>query len=253
MEYFLALLASVLAGFINTLSGSGSLIMVPMLMWLGLPAPIANGTNRVAIVFQSAIGVRTYFKNMPLQIGTAWWVIIPSVAGACIGAFLATITSAALLEQLIGILMVVMLFIILLKPTKWLKEETAAVTKEHSIVSQVMMFTIGLYGGFIQGGVGVFLLIAMVMFTGYSVRFSNGIKLLIVAIYALPVLAIFIIQNQIDWKIGLFTAVGQGFGAHLGALFATRHPNANLWTYRLLIVVLLAAIIEFYKPYSYFL
>ena len=248
MDYFLLILASILTGFINTLAGSGSLIMMPLLMWMGLPADVANGTNRVAVLFQSFVGVGTYLRSGKIIIGRAWWLIVPCVIGAMAGAYIATIASAATIKSFLGVLMIVMLGIILLQPGKWIREFQAAdsITYEKRPLVLVLMFIIGFYGGFIQAGVGIFLLACIVMLVNYTITYANAIKLVVVLFYAVPVLIIFIIKDQVDWPLGIITALGQGVGAYVGALFATRYPKANLWTYRLLIVVLVITILQFY-------
>jgi uncharacterized protein len=250
MTYTIIFIASILAGFVNTLTGSGSLVMLPALMDLGgLNATIANGTNRVAIFFQSIVGVKTYLSQKKVEIGTAWWTIIPCCIGALLGACIATLIDAEWMKQFIGYLFIVMLFVILVNPKRWLKAEPNPQTKEKKILSIAMMFLIGVYGGFIQGGFGNFLLIGLVLGVGYTLNYANGLKLIVVALYAPFVLFIFVWQNQIDWYMGLFTAVGQSLGAYLGARFATQYKQADLWTYRLLILIVLASIISFFKPY----
>ena len=253
MFYFIIFLASILAGFINTLTGSGSLVMLPALMDLGgLSATIANGTNRVAIFFQSMVAVRTYLKGKSMQVSHAWWAIIPCCIGALFGAWWATLTDAKTLKTFIGYLFIFMLFVILVNPKRWLKVEHDKHTREKQPLYIFMMFLIGIYGGYIQGGFGNFLLIGLVLGIGYSLNYSNGIKLIIVAIYALPVLVIFIWKDQIDWYMGLFTSVGQSLGAYIGAKFATQYKHADLWTYRLLLIIVIVSILSFFRPWEFF-
>ncbi len=250
--YVLALFASILAGFINTLVGSGSLIMIPLLMSMGLPAQTANGTNRVAILFQSMVGANTFFKTKKIIIGDGWWLISSCTLGALVGAWLATQLDAKLFEQFIGILLILMLVLILLKPEKWMKDNPDKTEKNKTFAALITMFFTGIYGGFVQGGVGIFLLAGLVMVSDYRLSKANAIKLIIVLAYALPVLIIFILYDQVDWFLGLFTAVGQSIGAYLGAKFALKYPNANLWIYRLLVLILVASIIHLYQLWMYF-
>jgi uncharacterized protein len=246
MIYILILLISVVVGFINTLAGSGSLVMLPILMAMGLPPHIANGTNRVAIFFQSLVGTTTFFRSKTIKIDSAWWAIVPCVLGAVVGAWLATITDPNTLKDLIGVLMIVMLGVIIFKPERWLQPSQNSGERSKTLVSIFAMFLIGIYGGFIQASIGVLLLIGLVLGSNYSLNYANGIKMLIVALYALPVLLVFVWYNQVDWAWGLLTAAGQSIGAYLGAKFAAKYQHADLWTYRLLILVILASIIQFY-------
>lgn len=247
LDYSLLLLISILVGFINTLVGSGSLVMLPILFGFGLPGHVANGTNRVAVVVQSLIGSLTFFRKKKFSFWQSRWVIIPCLIGAQFGVELATRVPPDGIKSFVGILMILMLFVILINPKRWFKEESLeAYQNSKKPLVMLMMFAIGFYGGFIQAGVGIFLLMGLVLGVKYSLGQANAIKLIIVALYAVPVLIRFAISDQVDWFLGGFTAVGQGFGAYLGARFATSNPNANVWIYRLLVTIVLASIIYFY-------
>ena len=67
LEYILLIVVGFIAGFVNTIAGGGTLLTMPMLIFMGLPPSVANGTNRVAILIQTAIGVKgfllTFVKN----------------------------------------------------------------------------------------------------------------------------------------------------------------------------------------------
>lgn len=244
--YLLVMLASVLAGFINTLAGSGSLIMLPLLIWLGLPPVVANGTNRIAVVFQSATGLITFLKKSSIRLKNPAWVVVPSLLGALLGAYVATQVSNEFFKDFLGVLMFVMLFLILLKPEKWLKEKVNENFNEKKWYNLIGLFLVGIYGGFVQAGVGIFLLIVLVMGIEKPMKVANAYKLIIVALYALPVLLVFLWSGQANFKWGIFTAVGQSLGAYIAAHFAAKHPQADRWTYYLLIVVIIASIVYFY-------
>lgn len=244
MEYFFVFLLCIVIGFINTLVGSGSLIMIPLLIAFGLPAPIANGTNRVAVFFQSLTGAITFFSKQKTYPRYAVWVIVPCLLSAIIGAWVATQISPKALETAIGILLFVMLGVVLLKPERWLKKETNPELKITWITLLAMVGS-GFYGGFIQGGVGIFLMASLVLGAGYSTKESNALKLLILAFYSLPVLLVFVWYDQVNWVWGLFTAVGQSIGAYIGAKFTLKNSQAELWTYRVLVLVLFASLLQF--------
>jgi len=245
MEYVAVFFLCVVIGFINTLVGSGSLVMIPLLIAFGLPPHIANGTNRVAVFFQSLVGAVTFFSKQKTYPRYAVWVIVPCLFGAIAGAWTATRISPKLLETCIGVLLFVMLGVVALKPERWLKKET---NPDLTItwVTFLAMVASGFYGGFIQGGVGIFLLAALVLGAGYSTRDANALKLLILAFYSLPVLLIFVWGAQVNWQWGLFTAAGQSIGAYIGARFALKNKEADNWTYRILIGVLVVSVIQFW-------
>ena len=235
-------IAGVLAGVINTLAGSGSLITLPIFMFVcGLPANIANGTNRVGVIFQSAIGLRGFQKSKNVEFAGASWIVIPAIVGALIGAWLASEMSAKQMEIVIGGLMVAMLIVLLVNPKRWIRESDVEARNNKSFFSVAIYFAIGVYGGFIQAGVGIFLLAAIVLVSKYSLKEGNGIKLLVVLGFAIPTLAVFAYNNQVHFGFGIAMAIFQSFGAVLGVWFATKVPNANVWIHRLLILILVVA------------
>lgn len=244
--YLFVLLASMLAGFINTLAGSGSLIMLPILIGLGLPPVIANGTNRIAVAFQSATGLMTFLQKSSIRLQNPAWVITPSLTGALVGAYIATQVSNEFFKNFLGVLMIVMLILILLNPEKWLTEKATQNFNEKKWYNLLGLFLVGGYGGFAQAGVGILLLMVLVIGIEKPIKIANAYKLIIVALYAVPVLLVFLWSGQADLKWGIFTAFGQSLGAYIAAHFAAKHPQADRWTYYLLIVVILASIVYFY-------
>jgi len=221
--YILALLGTGLAaGFINANAGGGSMLTLPLLMFLGLPANVANGTNRVAILLQNVIGVNTFRQKKVLDITTDYRLAIPAVAGSVIGALFAVEISEALLEKIITGLMVGMLLLVILKPEVWVKEHAGAVNPQPTFWQYIIFFFIGFYGGFIQMGVGFLLLAGLVLGCGYNLVKANAIKLFIVLIYTVFTLGIFMFNDQVDWKAGLILAAGNMTGAWLGARFAVK-------------------------------
>lgn len=212
----------VVAGFINTVAGSGSLLTLPLLMFLGLPANIANGTNRVAILLQNIVAVSTFKKKKVLDIKTDYRLVIPAVIGAIAGAFVAVDMNEVILKRVIGVVIVFMFFMVLLKPDIWIKGKAGVVNTKPGIWQYVIFLGIGFYGGFIQAGVGLFLLAGLVMGAGYDLVKANAVKVLIVFAYTIFALAIFIYNKQVDFTVGLILAVGNMTGAWLGANFSVK-------------------------------
>jgi uncharacterized membrane protein YfcA len=110
----------------------------------------------------------------------------------------------------------------------------------------IIFFAIGVYGGFIQAGVGIFLLAGLVLVSGYSLGAGNGIKLLIVFSLSIPALFIFFYHGQVHIGYGLLMALFQSIGAWLAVRFVARVPNANVWIHRLLILMVAAAAVRFF-------
>lgn len=247
IQFILAILAGIAAGVINTLAGSGSAVTLPMLVFLGLDAGVANATNRVGVLVQNIAGIATYQRNKKLDIGGSFWLTVPAMLGAVVGTYIATILSNEQMEYAIGGMMVIILITILVNPDKWLRQHSEVKAGRPSLGVLALFFVIGAYGGFVQAGVGVFILSAMVLGAGYSMTHANGIKLVIVLALTVVALVVFIWSPvKINWGIGALMAVGQSIGAWAAAKFAVSVPNANKYVRWLLIVVVVYSIFKFF-------
>lgn len=245
-HYAACLLVGLVAGIINTLAGSGSLITLPMLMFLGLPANVANGTNRLGVLTTSIIGGSTFLKSVSLPRERFPWLVIPAIIGALVGAFIAVDINERLLYQVIGFIMIGMLIIIILRPIGWVKSKTFDSIRSNKLLLVIWMFLIGVYGGFIQAGIGIFLIMTFVYLLNLSLNQANLLKLFIVLAFTIPILFIFFFNDQINWFFGVLLALGQGVGAYLAARFATRYKHAEIWVRRLLILIIVVSIIKLF-------
>jgi uncharacterized membrane protein YfcA len=237
--YPLIIVAGFVAGFINTLAGSGSLITLPLLIFSGLPAGIANGTNRVAILLQNIVSTSSFHKNKSLDVQGVIWLGIPAAIGSIIGAQIAVELNEDLMRKAIGIIMIVMLFVVILRPNQWLKGSLENLEGIPSILQFVIFFLIGIYGGFIQAGVGIFLLSGLVLSVGYNLVRANAVKNGIVLFFTIFALAVFIKNGQVDWVIGIILAIGNMLGGWVGAKVAVE--KGAVWVRRLLIAVIIVS------------
>ena len=239
--YIFAILGGLVAGFINTLAGSGSLITLPILIFLGLDASMANGTNRLGVVFQTLVAVITLKKKGTLEGSENYWLILPAILGAIPGAMLAADMTDQTLKYTIGGVMLLMLIPVMMNANQWLREKPGdekASRKWYVILSFTL---IGAYGGFIQAGVGILLLAGMVLLAQLTMAKANALKNLIVLCFSIPALLVFLYNDQVDWKIGALMASGQMLGGWLAAKYAMDHSQASVWVRRLLIVMIAAS------------
>lgn len=216
--YALVVLAGAAAGFINTLAGSGSLLTLPLLIFVGLPANVANGTNRIGILLQSIVAVGGYKQKKVFEWNEGIWLTIPAAIGALVGAMVAVDLDEALMNKVIGGLLVFMFFVILIKPEKWIGDNNSSVPIKFTPLRAIIFLGIGFYGGFIQAGVGFFLLAGLVLGAGMNLLKANAIKVLITLVFTVLALIVFIVNNQVDYVLG----VTMGVGNMLGAWVATR-------------------------------
>ena len=241
LTYVGVLLAGALAGYINTLAGSGSLITLPLLIFLGLPPTVANGTNRVGVLLQTLAATASFHRQKVLDWDGGFRLLLPATVGAFVGARIAVDLNEEVMRQTIGVLMVLMLVVLFVQPKRWLVGRPEEADKRPSWLQMLLFFGIGVYGGFIQAGVGVFLLAGLVLSVGHDLVSANAIKSFIVFGFTLVALVVFIMNDQVDWGMGILLAIGNTAGAWVAARTAVKQ-GAQFVRWLLIGVVIVSAL-----------
>jgi len=237
--YPTVIVAGFLAGFINTLAGSGSAITLPLLVFLGLPANVANGTNRIGVLLQTAVSTESFHRRNYLKWQDALTLLLPTIVGAVLGAQIAVNLNEQAMRLAIAGMLIITFFLIILKPKRWLMGRVEG-PRKPGWREWTLFFFIGLYGGFIQAGVGIFLLVGLVMVIGHDLIHANAIKALLVLTFNIFAFFVFLYHGQVAWVLGLVLAVGNIAGAWVAVRFATKEW-AQIWVYRLLLVVVVVS------------
>lgn len=204
-----------LAGIINTMAGGGSNLTIPALMMLGMPADIANATNRIAVLLQSLTAAKGFKSHGKLEIPGLKKIVLVTVIGGLAGAACASYMPAWLLKPVLLGAMVTMAAIILFKPSVVAPPEGTppkAVGEGNSIP---MLLLAGFYGGFVQAGVGFILIAAIAGSLRYDLVRTNALKIVCTAAFTALALFLFILRDQVLWIPGLTIAIGSMLGAHL--------------------------------------
>jgi len=226
------------AGFLNTVAFGGSLIALPVLIFLGLPTAVANGTNRVAIFFQNLSAIMGFRRKGVSDFGYSILLAAPAVIGAVIGALIAVDIKDAVFNLILAVVMITMLVLTLINPTERLKDRIESRDTRSKIIAMVVFFFIGIYGGFIQAGVGLLVITALRLLSGIDLVRTNAIKVFVIFFYTVVALGIFIIKDKVNWYLGPTLAIGNACGAWLGSHWAVE--KGDKWIKVVLIVAVLA-------------
>jgi uncharacterized membrane protein YfcA len=202
------------AGVVNTLAGGGSLLSVPLLVLLGLPGTLANGTNRVGVLLQSLVATWRFRGSGLFESSALLPVLIPVLAGSLAGASAIARVSDATFERLFGTLMLV-----LLVPTLRRARARAPGPGFGRATSALVFFALGLYGGALQAGLGILLVFALVH-AGHDLVRANAQKTAINASLTAAAVPVFALQDQIAWLPALVLGAGFAAGAELGVRLA---------------------------------
>lgn len=223
MEYLALAVAGTIAGTLNVIAGGGSFLTLPLLIFMGLPPGVANATNRVAIWMQNVGAVWGFSRHGLIDPGLVRRAAIPAALGAGVGALLALQVPDDDFRRILATLMVVISLWTLLGPGR--RGAPADAAPHVTPLLQCVYFLVGAYGGFIQAGVGFFLLAATTM-TGLDLVRGNALKVTTVLIWTSVALAVFAYSGQIDWTRGLALGVGNLIGGQLGVRLTVLRGHA---------------------------
>ena len=219
-DILLITLSGLAAGFLNAVSGGGAMLTVPALILIGLPPGVANGTNRLAVVLQSLTALAAYKKLKQTDSGLALALVIPAMLGSVCGALVSVRLDDEVFQTLLASMMMVMLIPIVFEPFLNSKLLAVSGTVRGRRLLQGIFFGIGLYGGLLQIGAGIFILVTLSTVGGLSLNLANGVKVVIVMGLTGIACCVFALNGKIDWSVGLLlsiaTSIGAWFGAHWG-------------------------------------
>jgi len=233
----LVLIVGLFAGIVNTVVGGGSLISVPLLIISGLPAHIAIGTNRFAMIFNTGVAAIDYHKKVKYEIRM---LILPTFfasIGSALGANIVLQINEGLLEFIIAVFMIIMGIIIFYKKELGLKKETKPVTRKKYYFIVLLSFALGVYGGFYGAGVSTMFSFLFVSFLGISFLKSAGITRFIVTALSIIAALIFFLNLKIDFLYGSLLTLSFILGAKIGVRIAVK--VGNLWIRRFIIFLIL--------------
>ncbi len=230
LVYGMLLLAGGLAGFINTLAGGGSVLVLPVLITLiGMDANVANATNRVAVLVQNISSVHHFRKRNLIEIKGRWHIFLSVIIGSLLGTMWAVNISSRMFEIILAFILIGIV-IMMIRPPK-MKDKRKNVP---AWVESLLFIAIGFYGGFIQVGVGLILLASLNLIESLDLVRANALKVTIVLFYTVCSVCIFAVSGTVIWKYGIILSVGNYIGAWIGVRSAVKKGEKII---RLILIV----------------
>jgi len=209
-----------MAGFINVMAAGGSSLILPSLILLGFEGAVANGTLRMAIFMQNVFALQSFRQEEFKEFKQSLKYSAFALPGATLGAFLAVRIADDIFQAILGGVLILIVITIFVKPPK--KPFFSDSPLIANGITYLILFFVGFYGGFIQVGVGVLLMLPLLMFQNMSLVRVNLHKVTIVLIYTIPALLVFGFSEKINYTYGLILAVGQALGGWWSAKLQIR-------------------------------
>jgi hypothetical protein len=243
ITYPIYILVGVLSGFLNTVAGGGSLISLPVLIFMGLPGSVANGTLRVAIVTQNIFAFGGYqSKGIRLPFPYVIYLAIVSLAGGWIGARMAIEIPDHLFNKILSIVMVLVVLSILFERKLQQGFIQEKMNPLRQIIGVIGFFLLGIYGGFIQAGIGFLVIALLTHLHHFPLVKTNSIKVFVAVVYTASAVVAFAMAGKIVWEIGIVVAVGHAIGAWFGSRWSVQ--AGEIWVKRVLIGAVILEVIR---------
>lgn len=242
VEFIVALIAGILSGVVSEIGGAGSLISLPMLIGVGLPPIVANGTNRVGVLFQYTMGYIEFRNRKPrprLDLREAAIISIPVVVGTIVGALLAVSIKATVLNWMVVITMVITIISLSLGRS-WDGSANTNLnpSKTAMPLDYLLLVGAGLYCGLIQSGMSSIMYLVLIKFLKVELKAAETLKFFMSMIVTPFALAIFIWNGHINWLVGLFLAIGSAIGGWIGAKMTESENSKRLKTIIMIAIVI---------------
>jgi uncharacterized protein len=243
LEALLVFVAGIASGFLNTVAGGGSLISLPLLIFLGLPSADANGTNRVAIFVQNIFAVGG-FKSKGVSAMTRYslYLSISALVGAVIGAKLAVDIRDEVFNRILAVIMVAVVLSTVFNPVKAGAGTQERMEPRHQWMGVGAFFLLGIYGGFIQAGIGFLIIAALSFINRFGLVKINSIKVLVALVYTGVALLVFWYEGKINWYWALFLSLGNALGAWVASRWSV--SKGDKWIKRFLVVTVIALAVK---------
>jgi uncharacterized membrane protein YfcA len=238
MEMFVVTLASLLAGFVDSIVGGGGLILIPALFTAFPNAHPATlfGTNKGASVWGTGIATVQYSRRVTMP----WKALAPAAVAGFVaslgGAWLVTVISPEFLRKLLpGVLVLVLIYTIAKKELGRHHAPRFSGVAEMLVASGIGAL-IGFYDGFFGPGTGSFFVFLLVRLLGYDfLHASAGAKLLNTATN-LAALILFTLKGHVWWHYALVMALANVVGSVAGTHLALKHGTGFVRAVFMLVV-----------------
>lgn len=216
VTFIILAIVGALAGFLNVMAGGGSALTIPLMIFMGYDATVANGSNRIAIQVEALTAVATFKQQNHADFPFSLKLGLMTLPGGILGAFYAVKIDDALFTKILGVVMVLIIFSLMFSKTKVV--EHAQNHKWNHWLAWPVMSVVGFYGGFIQAGVGFVIMAALLHLYRMDLIKINMHKVFIVMIFTVPAVIMFIATGNVDW----FAAVALSIGMMGGTWVAVR-------------------------------
>jgi uncharacterized membrane protein YfcA len=228
-EYLAVFAAGGVAGMVNTIVGSGSLVTFPTLLAVGYPAVTANVSNTVGLVFGGVSGVIGYRRELEGQKRRAAGFACCTAVGALLGGILLLTLPSSVFDAVVPVLILFACALMAFKDR--LTPKHVQGSAGHLVPAAISAFFTGIYGGYFGAAQGIILMSLLALFLTDGMQRLNALKNVLALVANAVAAVLFVFAAHVAWEAAVTIAVGSTIGAQLGATVGRRIPDEGLrWT-----------------------
>jgi uncharacterized membrane protein YfcA len=236
--YLLLFVAGIAAGFLNVMAGGGSVLTLPLLIFMGQESALANGTNRVAILIQNISAVASFRKHDVHEFKKSFAYTLWALPGAIAGAVAGVTVSNELFQKILAGVMIATVFSLFI-PSPTMEKRDGKGGKSSWLIYPVMLL-IGFYGGFVQVSVGFLFMVSLFHIEKMNLVYVNMHKVTVVLLYMIPALAIYAWTGNVHWGLGIVLGLGSAIGGWWAAHASVKKGEKLIRTVLVVAIILMA-------------
>ena len=245
-EYPALFLIGIIVGFINTMAGGGSLITLPVLIFMGLPSSVANGTNRIGILF-SSFSAHYGFKSKGINtFPFSIYLGISALLGSLIGAKIAISVEDDIFNKILSVIIIVVSILILFKPKTKLNFNSEKKSTKEIVISCIVFFFIGIYGGFVNAGIGLVVMLFLSYFNKMNLVKVNATKSIVILIYTAAAFLIFLYNDLVNFPYGISIALGTLYGGWKASVISVEKGEGIIKVFMIISLIIISVKLWFF-------
>lgn len=230
-------LVAFIGGFVSAIAGAGGMIVLPCLLWAGVPPVQALATNKCQSVFGTLSSAVNYFRRGHLELAPLAGTLIWALVGAVAGTVLVQRLDAAFLDRLLPLILIVLAGYFAFSPR--ISDRDTTPRLPTALFAPLVGGSLGVYGGFFGPGMGSFSAAAFAGLRGDNMRRATANTKPVVLVTNFSSMVVFVLGGQVIWSLVAAMAIAQIVGARLGSNLVIRRGTVLV---RPVIVVVTVAI-----------
>ncbi|MGD9590328.1 MAG: sulfite exporter TauE/SafE family protein [Pyrinomonadaceae bacterium] len=224
---------------VGVVTGSNSLITVPVMFQFGIDEKTAVATNMFGLTFMAAGGAIPFLRKRMISVRSSWPMILLTVAGSALGGLLVGVITNQGLKLVVSIAMIAVAVFTVFRGSKRADEAARPVEGRVSGVVMGLVFGLAVYGGLYSGGYVTLLTALLAAYTAMPFIEAIGLTKLLNVFSSGIATLIFLWNGLVDLKLGLMLAAVMFVGAYAGAHLATRMNESFLrWVFLTTVITL---------------